>query len=57
MTKEAAFLNYKLTQAEIDMLQVNLRLDPGHTKEMNIEWKYEVIAGEILLLIAAVGLD
>lgn len=41
--KDAAFLDTKLSQADIDMLQVNLRLDPGHIKEMNIEWKSEVM--------------
>nr|KAJ3421353.1 Adenylate kinase 7 [Polyrhizophydium stewartii] len=39
--KEEAFLEKSLTQANYDMLTVNLRLEPGHIKEMSIEWKYE----------------
>jgi hypothetical protein len=40
--KEAALLNSGLTQSEIDIFQLNLRLEPGCTKEMSLEWKYEV---------------
>ncbi|KAJ3391899.1 Adenylate kinase 7 [Lobulomyces angularis] len=41
VSKEAALLNKQLTQCEYDMLLVNLRLEPGHAKEMSFEWKYE----------------
>jgi hypothetical protein len=47
--KDAAFLDTKLNQSDIDMLQVNLRLDPGHIKEMNIDWKYEVFCAYLYL--------
>lgn len=40
--KEAALLNKDLPQSDYDMLLVNLRLDPGHIKDMTFEWKYEV---------------
>lgn len=39
--KENAFLNKDLEQSDFDMIMTNLRLDPGHTKEMSLEWKYE----------------
>ncbi|KAI9097017.1 hypothetical protein DFS34DRAFT_650383 [Phlyctochytrium arcticum] len=39
--KEAALLNKDLPQLDYDMLSVNLRLEPGHVKEMSFEWKYE----------------
>ncbi|KND00419.1 uncharacterized protein SPPG_04741 [Spizellomyces punctatus DAOM BR117] len=41
LPKEAALLNKDLPQSDYDMLLVNLRLDPGHIKEMSFEWKYE----------------
>ncbi|KAJ3067270.1 Adenylate kinase 7 [Podochytrium sp. JEL0797] len=39
--KEMALLNKNLPQSDFDMLLVNLRLEPGHIKEMTFEWKYE----------------
>ncbi|KAI9209622.1 uncharacterized protein BJ171DRAFT_560904 [Polychytrium aggregatum] len=39
--KEHAFLYHGLTQSDYDMLLVNLRLEPGHVKDMSFEWKYE----------------
>ena len=42
-SKDAVFLNPKLSPDEADMLQLNLKIDAGHIKEMNIDWKYEVI--------------
>ncbi|KAJ3332668.1 Adenylate kinase 7 [Blyttiomyces sp. JEL0837] len=41
VAKESALLNKGLPQADFDMLLVNLRLEPGHVKDMNFEWKYE----------------
>ena len=41
ITKEDAFLNSALTQQDYDMLTVNLRLEPGWTKEAGIEMKYD----------------
>lgn len=35
-------MNSMLSQSDIDILQLNLRLEPGCTKEMSLEWKYEV---------------
>ncbi|KAJ3142639.1 Adenylate kinase 7 [Physocladia obscura] len=40
--KEMALLNKNLPQSDYDMLLVNLRLEPGHVKEMTFEWKYEL---------------
>ncbi|KAJ3043877.1 Adenylate kinase 7 [Rhizophlyctis rosea] len=39
--KEAALLNRDLPQSDFDMLMVNVRLEPGHVKDMSFEWKYE----------------
>ncbi|KAI9352718.1 hypothetical protein BDR26DRAFT_914218 [Obelidium mucronatum] len=39
--KETALLNKNLPQSDFDMLLVNLRLEPGHVKDMSFEWKYE----------------
>ncbi|KAJ3416008.1 Adenylate kinase 7 [Chytridiales sp. JEL 0842] len=39
--REQALLNKSLTQSDYDMLQCNLRLEPGHVKEMTFEWKYD----------------
>ncbi|KAJ3197257.1 Adenylate kinase 7 [Irineochytrium annulatum] len=39
--KEIALLNKGLPQTDYDMLLVNLRLEPGHVKDMAFEWKYE----------------
>ncbi|KAJ3027297.1 UNVERIFIED_CONTAM: Adenylate kinase 7 [Siphonaria sp. JEL0065] len=39
--KEVALLNKNLPQSDFDMLLVNLRLEPGHVKDMSFEWKYE----------------
>ncbi|KAJ8331256.1 hypothetical protein O5D80_000811 [Batrachochytrium dendrobatidis] len=41
LAKEDAFLDKSLSQADYDMLTVDLKLDPSHTKEMSVEWKYE----------------
>ncbi|KAI8803996.1 hypothetical protein BJ742DRAFT_682527 [Cladochytrium replicatum] len=41
VAKESAFLNKNIQQTDYDMLQVNLRLEPGHVKEMSFEWKCE----------------
>ncbi|KAJ3152034.1 Adenylate kinase 7 [Geranomyces variabilis] len=41
MPKEAALLNKHLPQMDYDMLLLNLRLEPGHVKDMSIQWKYE----------------
>eukprot|EP00842_Homolaphlyctis_polyrhiza_P001759 jgi/Hompol1/2584/HPOL_001428-RA len=41
LPKEQAFLQKTISQADYDMLTTNLKLDPGHIKEMSIEWKYE----------------
>ncbi|ORY48290.1 P-loop containing nucleoside triphosphate hydrolase protein [Rhizoclosmatium globosum] len=41
VAKEVALLNKALPQSDYDMLLVNLRLEPGHVKEMTFEWKYE----------------
>lgn len=35
-------MNSKLSQTDIDILQLNLRLESGCTKDMSLEWKYEV---------------
>lgn len=40
--KEAALMNARLSQTDIDILQLNLRLDPGCIKDLSLEWKYEV---------------
>ena len=42
MPKEGAFMNSALSQTDIDILQLNLRLEPGCIKDMSVEWKYEV---------------
>ncbi|KAJ3218844.1 Adenylate kinase 7 [Dinochytrium kinnereticum] len=39
--KEIALVNKGLAQTDYDMLLVNLRLEPGHVKDMNFDWKYE----------------
>ncbi|KAJ3054331.1 Adenylate kinase 7 [Rhizophlyctis rosea] len=39
--KEAALLNRDLPQSDFDMLMVNVRLEPGHVKDMSFEWKFE----------------
>ncbi|KAJ3102300.1 Adenylate kinase 7 [Phlyctochytrium planicorne] len=39
--KELALVNKGLPQSDYDMLLVNLRLEPGHVKDMTFEWKYE----------------
>lgn len=41
VSKEQALLNKDLPQSDYDMLLVNLRLEPGHVKDMTFEWKYE----------------
>ncbi|KAJ3402220.1 Adenylate kinase 7 [Chytriomyces hyalinus] len=41
VAKEMALLNKSLPQIDFDMILVNLRLEPGHVKEMTFEWKYE----------------
>jgi len=41
-SRENALLTRTLGQTEYDMLLTNLRLDPGHVKEMSFEWKYEL---------------
>ncbi|KAJ3295038.1 Adenylate kinase 7 [Borealophlyctis nickersoniae] len=41
VAREAALLNKDLPQSDYDMLLVNLRLEPGHVREMSFEWKYE----------------
>ncbi|KAI8618987.1 hypothetical protein BC830DRAFT_1226450 [Chytriomyces sp. MP71] len=41
VAKEMALLNKNLPQSDFDMILVNLRLEPGHVKEMTFEWKYE----------------
>ncbi|KAI9325435.1 hypothetical protein DFJ73DRAFT_801962 [Zopfochytrium polystomum] len=41
MPKEAALLNKNMPQSDYDMLHVNLRLEPGHVKDMSFEWKYD----------------
>jgi adenylate kinase len=40
--KEEAFLLPTVSQADYDMLTVNLKIDPGYIKEMSFEWKNEV---------------
>ncbi|KAJ3183943.1 Adenylate kinase 7 [Gaertneriomyces sp. JEL0708] len=40
-SKESALLNKELSQADYDMLLVNLRLEPGHVKNMSFEWRFE----------------
>ena len=40
--KEAALLNKDLPQSDFDMLTVNVRLEPGHVKDMSFEWRFEV---------------
>jgi hypothetical protein len=42
VAKEMALLNKNLPQSDFDMLLVNLRLEPGHIKDMTFEWKYDV---------------
>ncbi|KAJ3015879.1 Adenylate kinase 7 [Thoreauomyces humboldtii] len=39
--KETALLNKDLPQMDYDMLLLNLRLDPGHAKDMAFQWKFE----------------
>ncbi|KAJ3277144.1 Adenylate kinase 7 [Terramyces sp. JEL0728] len=39
--KEEGFLEKGFTQEDIDMLTVNLRLEPAFIKELGLEWKYE----------------
>ena len=39
--QEEAFFKRGLTQQQYDMITVGLRIDPGHIKEMTLEWKYE----------------
>lgn len=41
-SRENALLSKTLDQTDYDMLLTNLRLDPGHVKEMSFEWKYEL---------------
>ncbi|KAI8854406.1 hypothetical protein BC829DRAFT_424481 [Chytridium lagenaria] len=41
LPKEIALVNKGLPQSDYDMLLVNLRLEPGHVKDMTFEWKYE----------------
>ncbi|KAH6575069.1 hypothetical protein BASA60_005191 [Batrachochytrium salamandrivorans] len=41
LEKENAFLNTSLSQADYDMLTVNLKIESSYVKEMLTEWKYE----------------
>ncbi|KAJ1558562.1 Adenylate kinase 7, partial [Nowakowskiella sp. JEL0078] len=41
VSKEFAFLNKNIPQSHYDMLLVNLRLEPGHVKDMSFEWRSE----------------
>lgn len=42
VTKEQALQNKKISQADFDMMQINLRLDSAAVKEMSFDWKFEV---------------
>ncbi|KAJ3325909.1 Adenylate kinase 7 [Boothiomyces sp. JEL0866] len=39
--KEEGFLEKGFTQEDIDMLTVNLRMEPAYIKDLGLEWKYE----------------
>ncbi|KAI8897949.1 hypothetical protein BC833DRAFT_591684 [Globomyces pollinis-pini] len=41
VTKEELFLDKQFSQADYDMLTVNLRMDPAYIKDIGLEWKYE----------------
>ncbi|KAJ3260305.1 Adenylate kinase 7 [Boothiomyces macroporosus] len=41
--KEEGFLEKSFTQEDIDMLTVNLRMEPAYIKDLGLEWKYELI--------------
>ncbi|KAJ3068662.1 Adenylate kinase 7, partial [Quaeritorhiza haematococci] len=41
LPKEHVLLNRDFTQAFCDMILLNLRVEPGHIKDMQLEWKYE----------------
>lgn len=41
VAKDDAFLHNELSQAEVDMLQINVKLEIGCVKEFGFEWKYE----------------
>ncbi|KAJ3341517.1 Adenylate kinase 7 [Gonapodya sp. JEL0774] len=41
VAKEHALLQKRFTQYEYDTITMNLKMDPGKSKEMAFEWKYE----------------
>lgn len=42
VSKEEALIRKDLSQADYDMLTVNIRLEGSTVKDMGLEWKYEV---------------